>query len=61
MNCIDYKFLCNNDDDLSENNSTHNMKLNNTKHNNMINNNNVDYYPLYENNGCLGALSNNEV
>ena len=56
----DYKFLCSNDDDLSENNSTYNMKLNNTKCNNMINNNNVDYYPLYKNDDCLGALCNNE-
>ena len=25
----------------------------------MINNNNVEYYPSYENDGCLGALCNN--
>ena len=60
MNRIGYKFLCNNDDDLSENNSAYNIKLNNTKRNNMINNNNVDYYSLYENDHYLIVLCNNE-
>ena len=36
------------------------MKLNNTRRNNMINNNNVDYYPLYQNDGILGTLCNSE-
>ena len=28
--------------------------------NSMINNNNIDYYPSYEKDNCLGALSNNK-
>ena len=60
VNHIDYKFLCNNDDNLSDNKSTYDMKLINTKHNYMINNNNVDYHQSYETGGCLSALCNNE-